>query len=169
MGSSWRYRHIAIAPYSIGGFQGLACIFFTGLLVLFHGLAFRFDGQAREFTCRWKTTGWHWSKQKNKSAQSAGPTFSQHYPTQVSPHYIQLDPIYCTFLHDLCPGITSKLTKPIRTINDWIGRRNLSISQDEIAICNWWARSFIVHVRVSNRIRVMKKVSLIKVRLSRED
>ena len=31
---------------------------------------------------------------KNKSAQSAGPTFSQHFPTQVSPHYIQLDPVY---------------------------------------------------------------------------
>ena len=24
----------------------------------------------------------------------AGPTFSQYFPTQVSPHYIQLDPIY---------------------------------------------------------------------------
>ena len=23
-----------------------------------------------------------------------GPIFSQHFPTQVSPHYIQLDPIY---------------------------------------------------------------------------
>ena len=38
--------------------------------------------------------GLHQSKQKNKSAQSAGPTFSQNFPTQVSPHYIQLDPIY---------------------------------------------------------------------------
>ena len=42
--------------------------------------------------------GSHQSKQKNKSAQSAGPTFSQHFPTQVSPHYIQLDPIYYDFL-----------------------------------------------------------------------
>ena len=98
MGSSWRYRHVAIMPYSLGGFHGLPCMFFTGLLVLFHGLAFRFNGRAREFTCRWKTTGWHWSKQKNKSAQSAGPTFSQHFPTQVSPHYIQLDPIYYGFM-----------------------------------------------------------------------
>ena len=94
MGSSWRYRHVAIMPYSIGGFHGLARTFFTGLLVLFHGLAFRFDGQAREFTHWWKTTFLHWSKQKNKLSQSAGPTFSQHFPTQVSPHYIQLDPIY---------------------------------------------------------------------------
>ena len=160
MGSSWRYPHVPITPYSIGGFHGLARTFLTGSLVLFQGLALCFDGPAREFTHKWKTTGLHWSKQKNKSAQSAGPTFSQHYPIQVSPHYIQLDLIYCTFLHDLCPGITSKLTKPIRTINDWIGRRNLSISQDEIAICNWWARSFIVHVRVSNRIRVLKKMYL---------
>ena len=30
MGSSWRYRHVAITPYSIGGFHGLACTFFTG-------------------------------------------------------------------------------------------------------------------------------------------
>jgi hypothetical protein len=29
-----------------------------------------------------------------QSDKSAGPTFSQHFPTQVSPHYIQLDPIY---------------------------------------------------------------------------
>ena len=45
--------------------------------------------------------GLHRSKQKNKSAQSAGPTFSQHFPTQVSPHYIQLDPIYYGFMHRL--------------------------------------------------------------------
>ena len=38
--------------------------------------------------------GSHQSKQKNKSAQLASPTFSQHFPTQVSPHYIHLDPIY---------------------------------------------------------------------------
>ena len=30
MGSSWRYRHVAITPYSIGGFHGLARTFFTG-------------------------------------------------------------------------------------------------------------------------------------------
>ena len=81
-------------PYSIEGFHRLARMFFTSSLVLFHELAFRFDGQAREFIRRWKTTGLHPSKQKNKSAQSADPTFSQHFPTQVSPHYIQLDPIY---------------------------------------------------------------------------
>ena len=55
------------------------------------------NGQAREVTRTWKTKGSHQSKQKNKSAQLAGPTFSQHFPT----HYIQLDPIYyaqnCTF------------------------------------------------------------------------
>ena len=48
MGSSWRYRHVAITPYSIGGFHGLAHTFFMGLLVLFHRLAFRFDGGACE-------------------------------------------------------------------------------------------------------------------------
>ena len=47
-----------------------------------------------EFAGRWQTVGSHRGKQKNKSAQSAGPTFSQHFPTQVSPHFIQLDPIY---------------------------------------------------------------------------
>ena len=60
-------------------------MFFTGSLILFHGLTFHCDGRAREFTRRWKTTGSHPSKQKNKSAQSAqsaGPTFSQHFPTQ---------------------------------------------------------------------------------------
>ena len=39
MGSSWRYHHVAIQPYSIGGFSqavsyvfhGLARTFFTGL------------------------------------------------------------------------------------------------------------------------------------------
>ena len=98
MGSSWRYCHVAITPYSIGGFHGLARTFSRGSLVLFHGLAFGFDGPAREFTCRWKTTGLHWSKQKNKSAQSAGPNFSQHFPTEVSPHYIHLDLIYYAFL-----------------------------------------------------------------------
>ena len=29
MGSSWRYCHVAIMPYSIRGFYGLACTFFT--------------------------------------------------------------------------------------------------------------------------------------------
>ena len=39
--------------------------------------------------------GSHRSKQKNKSAQLAGPTFSQHFTTQMSLRYIQiLDPIY---------------------------------------------------------------------------
>ena len=94
MGSSWRYRHVTITPYYIGGFHGLNHMFFTSSLVLFHGLKFRFDEQARDFTRRWKTTGLHQNKQKNQSAQSAGQTFSQHFPTQVSPHYIQLDPIY---------------------------------------------------------------------------
>ena len=94
MESSWRYRHVAIKPYSIGGFYRLVRTFFTSSLVLFHGLAFNFDGWTCEFTLRWKTKGSHQSKQKDKLAQLAGPTFSQHFPTQVSPHYIQLDPIY---------------------------------------------------------------------------
>ena len=93
MGSSWRYRHVAITPYSIGGFHGLAHTFFMGLLVLFNGLAFCFD----EFTRRWKTTDSHRSKQKNKSTQLASFAFSQHFPTKVSPHYIQLDPIYYAY------------------------------------------------------------------------
>ena len=76
------------------GFHGLDPLFFMGSLALFHGPAFRFDGWAPEFTLKWKTTGSHWSKQKNKSAQLANPTFSQHFPIQVKPHYIQLDPIY---------------------------------------------------------------------------
>ncbi len=50
--TSLAYRHVAIMPYSLGGFQGVARTFFMGLLVLFHGLAFCFDGQAREFTRR---------------------------------------------------------------------------------------------------------------------
>ena len=29
------------------------------------------------------------------------PTFSQHFPTQVSPHYIQLDPIYYGFIEEI--------------------------------------------------------------------
>ena len=81
-------------PYSIGEFQGLTRMFFTGFLVLFHELAFHFDEQAPEFTRRWKTTGSHQSKQKNILAQLADPTYSQQIPTQVSPHYIQLEPIY---------------------------------------------------------------------------
>ena len=98
MGSSWTYRPVAIRPYSIGGSHGLAHIFFTGWLVLYHRLAFRFDGRACEFTRRWKTTGSHRSKHINKSAQLAGPTFLQHFQTQVSPHYSQLDPIYYAFI-----------------------------------------------------------------------
>ena len=39
-------------------------------------------------------TGLHRSKQKNKSAHLAHSTFSQHFPTQASPYYPQLDPIY---------------------------------------------------------------------------
>ena len=31
MGSSWRYHHVAITPYSIGRFHGLAYMFFMGL------------------------------------------------------------------------------------------------------------------------------------------
>ena len=66
MGSNWRNRHFTIMPYSIGGFHGLARTFFMGSLLLFHGLAFCFDGRAREFTCLWKTTGLHRSKQKKQ-------------------------------------------------------------------------------------------------------
>ena len=50
MGSSWRYRHVAITHYSIRGFHGLACMFSKGSHVLFLGLAFLYDGRAREFT-----------------------------------------------------------------------------------------------------------------------
>ena len=67
MGSSWRYHHVAIPPFSVGYFS-----------------------RARKL----KTTGSHQSKQKNKSAQSAPHTFEQHFSTQVSPHYPQLEPIY---------------------------------------------------------------------------
>ena len=49
---------------------------------VFHGIAHMFF------------TGLHRSKQRNKAAQSAGPTFPQHFPTQASPHHIKLDPIY---------------------------------------------------------------------------
>ena len=40
MGSSWRYHHVAIMLYSLEGFHGLVCTFFTGSLVLFMGLHF---------------------------------------------------------------------------------------------------------------------------------
>ena len=43
MGSSWKYRHVTITPYSIGGFHRLAHTFFTGSLVLFQGLAFHLE------------------------------------------------------------------------------------------------------------------------------
>ena len=52
MGSSWRYRYVTITPYSIGGFHGLARMFFTGSLVPFQVLAFQFNGRAREITHR---------------------------------------------------------------------------------------------------------------------
>ena len=86
--------HVAITPYSIGGFHRLARTFFTGSLVLFHGSHFSLMDEPVNLLVGEKTTGSHRSKQKNKSAQSAGPTFSQHFSTQVSPHYIYLDPIY---------------------------------------------------------------------------
>ena len=95
MGSSWRYRHVAIlrrvfSQARLYVFHGLAHKFLTGLHFAFDGRASEFHGLTRE----WQTTGSHQSKQKNKSAQLAPPTFSQHFPTQVSPHYPQLDPIY---------------------------------------------------------------------------
>ena len=40
MGSSWRYPHVAIMPYSIGGSHVLACTFFLSSLVLFTGSHF---------------------------------------------------------------------------------------------------------------------------------
>ena len=52
-----------------------------------------------------KTAGLYQSKQKNKSAylaKSAGPTFSQHFTTQVSPHYPQLEPIYFVLREQTC-------------------------------------------------------------------
>ena len=91
MGSRWRYRYVAITPYSIGGFQGLACTFLWARLYFFTGSHFT---STQKFTRRWKPMGSHRSEHKTKSAQLAGPTFSQHFPTQVSPHYIQLYPIY---------------------------------------------------------------------------
>ena len=43
-GSSWEIP--------IEGFHRLVCTFFAGLLVLFNGLAFCFEGRAHEFTRR---------------------------------------------------------------------------------------------------------------------
>ena len=34
MGSSWRYNHVTITPYSIRGFHGLPHTFFMGLLII---------------------------------------------------------------------------------------------------------------------------------------
>ena len=42
--------------------------------------------------------GLHQSKQKNKSAQLAVPTFSQHFPTQLDPIYYGADDLGIHFL-----------------------------------------------------------------------
>ena len=87
MGSSWRYRHVAITPYSIGGFHGLPHTYFTGSH--FASMDEPVNSHVGE-----KLRALIEVNRKKKSAQSAGPTFSQHLPSQVSPLYIQLDPIY---------------------------------------------------------------------------
>ena len=92
MGSSWRYCHVTITPYSIGGFYRLARTFSWARLYFFTGSHFAvMDEPVNSLICEKLQAC---TKQNNKSAQSAGSTFSQHFPTQVSPHYIQLDPIY---------------------------------------------------------------------------
>ena len=93
MGSSWRYCHVAITPYSLGGFQGIACMFFTSLLVLFHGLAFCFDGQAREFTRRRKTLGLHRSKKKKQIGPNSRPHLFTAFSNPGEP------PLYPTRSH----------------------------------------------------------------------
>ena len=59
-----------------GDFHRLARTFFTGSVIHF------------------SRAGIEVHKQKNKSVQLAPPTFSQDFPTRVSPRYPQLDPIY---------------------------------------------------------------------------
>ena len=88
LGSSWRYRHVTIRPYSIGC-EPMKNVWKSPWKMdkqrCFHGLAHTFF------------TGSHQSKQKNKSAHLSRSTFSQHLPTQASPHWPRLDPIYyCT-------------------------------------------------------------------------
>ena len=50
-----------------------------------------------------------------------GPIFSQHFPTQVSPHYIQLEPFYyefnvrnCTFESDFQEKLEGNLLVAMR-------------------------------------------------------
>ena len=68
-------------PYSIGGFHGLACTFFTGPLVLFHGLAFRFNGMS-EFTRRWKLRACIAVNRKINRYNWPAPPFHSNFQTR---------------------------------------------------------------------------------------
>ena len=59
-------------------------------LYVFHRLTFHFNGRARGFEKLWACI-----EVNKKQIGPIGPTtFSQHFETQVSPHYPQLKPIY---------------------------------------------------------------------------
>ena len=93
MGSSWRYHHVAIMPYSIGGFYGLACTFYTGLLVLFHGLAFRLIEEPVNSLVGEKLRAPIEVNRKTNRPKRPAPPFHSIF----QPRCIKLDPTYYDF------------------------------------------------------------------------
>ena len=76
MRSSWRYRHVAITPYSIEGFHGFARRFFLCSLVLFHGLKiFSMDKPVNSLIGE-KVRAHIEVNRKTNCPNFAGPTFS---------------------------------------------------------------------------------------------
>ena len=106
MGSSWRYSHVAITPYSIGGFHEFACTFFNGFLVLFHGLALRFAVRALNSLIGEKLRARIEVNRKTNRPNWPAPPF--HSIFQPRSHYIQLDPIY---YGPNCDLLTKKLIR----------------------------------------------------------
>ena len=69
MGSSWRYRHVTVPPYSIGWFHGFGHTFFTG-----SNFALMDDSQA----------GWNYELALKQTEKQIGPIGLSHLFTAFS-------------------------------------------------------------------------------------
>ena len=100
MGSSWRYRHVPITPYSIGDFTGSVVRFSQARLYFFTGLHL-----ASMYKPVNSLVGKKLQACIEVNRKQIGPIgrlhLFKHFPTQVSPHDIQLDPIYYDFLFSI--------------------------------------------------------------------
>lgn len=64
---------------------------------------------------------------------------SKHILKLISSYQVCLFPVEelacAPLLHDLGPGEAGEVAEPVRAVDDGIGRGNLGIAQDKVAVC----------------------------------